>query len=287
MVQGGSGTLYVCATPIGNLEDITLRVLRLLREVDLIAAEDTRHTRKLLAHYDIHTPLTSYHQHSRGAKARELVCALREGQDVALVADAGMPGISDPGHDLIGAAIAAGIPVIVAPGPSAVMSALAVSGLPTRSFRYEGFLPRRQADRRALLGTLAAETRTVVMFEAPHRLCAALEDILDLCGDRPMAAARELTKAHEEVVRGTVAEVLETFRGRRPRGEFTLILGGAEASDNPEVAGADLRRALTVLLEEGVSLRDAARRVATVYGVSRRRVYQMAVSLGVSPDETE
>jgi 16S rRNA (cytidine1402-2'-O)-methyltransferase len=164
------------------------------------------------------------------------------------------------------------------------MSALAISGLPVRSFRYEGFLPRRQADRRALLASLAAETRTVVMFEAPHRLCETLEDILEVCGDRPLAAARELTKVHEEVVRGTVSEVLAHFRRRRPRGEFTLVLGGAQAAQQPAAGEQELERALRALLEEGVSLRDAARRLATVYGVSRRQVYQTAVRLGLADE---
>ena len=284
MAPGETGTLFVCATPIGNLEDITLRALRVLREVDLIAAEDTRHTRKLLAHYDIHTPTTSYHQHSRGGRAKQLVEQLQKGRTIALVADAGTPGISDPGHELVSLAIAVGVPVVVVPGPSAVMSALAISGLPVRSFRYEGFLPRRQADRRALLASLAAETRTVVMFEAPHRLCETLEDILEVCGDRPLAAARELTKVHEEVVRGTVSEVLAHFRRRRPRGEFTLVLGGAQAAQQPAAGEQELERALRALLEEGVSLRDAARRLATVYGVSRRQVYQTAVRLGLADE---
>ncbi|MFQ5809234.1 MAG: 16S rRNA (cytidine(1402)-2'-O)-methyltransferase, partial [Armatimonadota bacterium] len=193
MPAGVSGTLYLCATPIGNLEDITLRALRILGEVDLIAAEDTRRTRKLLSRYDIHTELTSYYGAKERERAEKLIERLRAGDDVALVSDAGTPGISDPGHELVKRAIDAGVPVEGIPGPSAVMSALVVSGLPTRRFRFEGFLPRGKRDRRAMLRQLKAADCTLVFFEAPHRLRESLRDMLDCLGDRRMAIVRELT----------------------------------------------------------------------------------------------
>ena len=195
-------TLYVVGTPIGNLEDITLRALRLLREVGVIAAEDTRHTRHLLSHFEITTPLTSYHAHNKDKKLYVMLEALRE-KDVALVSDAGMPGISDPGYELVRAAREAGHAVRAVPGPSAVTTALSVSGLPADQFVYVGFLPRKNRERAALLSELARETRTIVAFETPHRLLAALEDIEQHLGERPLAVAREQTKVHEEVVRGT------------------------------------------------------------------------------------
>jgi len=222
------GTLYVVGTPIGNLEDITLRALRVLREVPLIAAEDTRTTRKLLAAHGIATPLTSYHDFTSPAKRRSLVDHLRE-QDLALVSEAGMPGISDPGYRLIRAAIDAGMAVVPVPGPSAIIAALVVAGLPTHAFHYLGFLPRRSGERRRLFARVAPSEDTLVMFESPHRLVASLGDMLEVLGPRPMAAARELTKRFEEVVRGTIAEVLEHFRATPPRGEFTLVVAGRES----------------------------------------------------------
>ena len=207
-------TLYVVATPIGNLEDVTVRALKVLAEVDLIAAEDTRVTRKLLARYKIHTPLTSYHEHNKVTKLPMLLASLRE-QDVALVSDAGMPGVSDPGYELVRAAVEAGYPVVPVPGPSAITSAVAVSGLPVDQFVYLGFLPRRRAARRKLLLSLASETRTLVAFETPHRLAAALQDVLEALGDRRIAVCRELTKMHEEVFRGRVSEALAHFEEPR------------------------------------------------------------------------
>jgi len=219
------GTLYVVGTPIGNLEDITLRALRVLREVGVIAAEDTRTTRKLLSHFDIHTPLVSYHDFSGPGKTRRLIQRLAE-TDVALVSDAGMPGLSDPGYPLIRAAIDAGIPVTTVPGPSALVSALVLSGLPTHAFQYLGFLPRKAGARRRALERVAAGADTLVLYESPHRLVACLADVEAVLGPRPVVAARELTKRFEEVVRGSATEVREHFERTPPRGEFVLVIGG-------------------------------------------------------------
>ena len=215
--------LYVIATPIGNLEDISLRALRLLREVKLIAAEDTRTTRRLLNAYDIKTQLTSYHEHSKRAKLDYLLDYL-EKEDLALVSEAGMPGLSDPGYELIVAAIGRGISVVPVPGASAVITALVVSGLPTDQFVYLGFLPRRQGQRQRLLGSIADEPRTIVAFETRHRIREALSDIEEILGDRRLAVCRELTKVHEEIFRGRVSQAQEHFA--EPRGEFSLIIEG-------------------------------------------------------------
>lgn len=215
--------LYVVATPIGNLEDISLRALRVLREVKLIAAEDTRKTRRLLNAYNIETPLTSYHEHSKRAKLDYLLGYL-EKEDLALVSEAGMPGLSDPGYDLIVAAIERGISVVSVPGPSAVITALVVSGLPTDQFVFVGFLPRRKGQRQRLLSSIADEARTIVAFEAPHRVREALTDIEEILGDRRVSVCRELTKVHEEVFRGRMSQAREHFA--EPRGEFSLVIEG-------------------------------------------------------------
>jgi 16S rRNA (cytidine1402-2'-O)-methyltransferase len=224
------GTLYIVGTPIGNLEDITLRALRVLREVGLIAAEDTRTTRKLLAHFDIHTPLASYHDFSGPGKTRRLIERLAD-TDVALVSDAGMPGLSDPGYPLVRAAIDAGILVTSVPGPSALVSALVLSGLPTHAFRYLGFLPRKAGARQRALERVASGVDTLVLYESPHRLIACLADIESVLGPRPVAAARELTKRFEEIVRGSATEVRAHFEQTPPRGEFVLVIGGHAAAD--------------------------------------------------------
>ncbi len=265
------GTLYIVGTPIGNLEDISLRALRTLREVDLIAAEDTRRTRKLLAHYDIKTPLTSYHEHNKLAKLDSLLETLRE-KDVALVSEAGMPGLSDPGYELVRAAIEAGIPVVPIPGPSALVTALVVSGLPTDSFLYLGFLPRRRGERRRLLSSIAEERRTIIAFEAPHRLLASLEDIREVLGNRRIAVARELTKMFEEVIRGSLNEVIQHFSETLPRGEFTLVIEGAK-----EVVWEEerVREELGRLLASGVEGKEAVKQVARVAGWPRREVYKV------------
>ena len=270
------GTLYVVGTPIGNLEDISLRALRILRQVDLIAAEDTRTTRKLLARYGIETPLTSYHEHNKLTKLDYLLKTLRE-KDVALVSEAGMPGLSDPGYELIRAAIERGIPVVPVPGPSALVTALVVSGLPTDSFVYLGFLPRRREERRRLLELVARERRTLVAFEAPHRLLATLADLKEVLGDRRIAIARELTKVHEEVWRGTTGEALARFEEAPPRGEFTLVIEGAKEARWDEER---VRQALRRMLREGVGTREAVKAVAELAGWPKREVYELALEEG-------
>lgn len=279
-------TLYLVATPIGNLEDITLRALRILRECSLIAAEDSRKTQRLLARYDIHTPLTCYFEHSKVSRIESILDALRQG-DVALVSEAGMPGISDPGYDLVRAAIDGGVPVVSIPGASAPVAALAASGLPTDRFLYLGFLPRHPFDRRKLLAGLAAYPHTLVAFEAPHRLVAALDDIAAaLGGSRRLSIAREMTKLHEETLRLTAAQATEHFRATPPRGEFTLVIAGASAAcagpgpyttfetPPPTVDPAQRLRRLTA---GGASVSDAVKQVARECGLPRREVYRLAL----------
>lgn len=275
------GTLYLCATPIGNLEDITLRALRLLREADLIAAEDTRRTRKLLSHYDIHTPMTSYHEHNRKKKGEYLLGLLASGKQIALVSDAGMPGISDPGTELVASALQHGFAVVPVPGPSASIAALVVSGLPTGTFAFEGYLPAARKARRDKLSALQPESRTLIFFEAPHRLQATLEDILAILGNRSMAAARELTKRHEEVVRGSVAEVLEYFQSKIPRGEFCLVLAGQQGQEAPLTEAGQIPLApaehVARLVADGAGLKESIREVARMHGLPRREVYRAVV----------
>ncbi len=224
------GTLYVVGTPIGNLEDMTLRAIRVLGEVAFIMAEDTRSARTLLGHHGISTPVTSFHDFTAAEKVRRLVARIAEGEDAAVISEAGMPGISDPGYSVIREALAQGCAVTCVPGASAVLSALVLSGLPAHAFHYVGFLPRKAGERRKVLAELAEEADTVICFESPHRLMKALTDIAETFGvDRPMAAARELTKHFEEVVRGAVAEIITRFETDKPRGEFTLVLQGRGA----------------------------------------------------------
>jgi len=272
------GTLYLVATPIGNLEDITLRALRVLKEVSLIAAEDTRTTRKLLARYEISTPLVSFHEHSPPARLAELLQALGQG-DMAVVSEAGMPGISDPGYRLVQEALAAGFPVVPIPGPSAVTTALAASGLPADRFVFLGFLPARASARRKALADAASLPYTLVCFEAPHRLLETLEDALEILGDRRLAVARELTKVHEEFWRGTLSQALEHFRAQAPRGEFTLVIAGAGEEDTAGRRWSEeqVRQELARLLAEGIPLKEASRRVAGQAGWSRREVYQLGL----------
>ncbi|HXG42254.1 MAG TPA: 16S rRNA (cytidine(1402)-2'-O)-methyltransferase [Dehalococcoidia bacterium] len=273
--------LYLVATPIGNLEDVTLRALRVLREVSLVAAEDTRTARKLLSHYGIRARLVSYNEHNKSERIPQLLAHLRDG-DVALVSEAGMPGISDPGTDLVAAAAGAGFRVVPVPGPSAVVTALAVSGLPTRRFHFLGFLPRRRGERRRLLEGVKGLECTLVALEAPHRLRDSLADVLAVLGDRPIAVCRELTKAFEEVFRGTVSAALDHFQ--EPRGEFTLVIGGATAPP-PQADEEALRQELRALRRRGMRAREAVSQVAAQHGLPRRLVYRLWLEAAERPRE--
>ncbi len=268
-------TLYVVATPIGNLEDISRRALRTLGEVRLIAAEDTRKTRRLLAAYDIKTPMTSYHEQNKRSKLGYILAKLEEG-DVALVSEAGMPGISDPGYELIIAASERDIPVVPIPGPSAIITALAISGLPTNRFTYIGFLPRKSGERRRQLESVAGETGTIIALEAPHRLRAALDDILLALGDRRVAVCRQLTKLHEEIFRGTISQALEHFT--RPRGEFTLVIDGRGDKEKPELT-QDIEQELRRMRLSGVTAREAIAEVGRGTGLSKRELYRAWLKL--------
>jgi 16S rRNA (cytidine1402-2'-O)-methyltransferase len=269
--------LQIIGTPIGNLEDITLRALRILREADLIAAEDTRRTRKLLSHYDIHTPLISYNEHNKEQVTPRLIKKLKSGNVVALVSDAGMPGISDPGHDLIKMALAEAIPISIVPGPSSITSALVLSGLSTKAFRFEGFLPRKKGQRLQKLEALLASEATSVLFESPNRLMTLLETIARLAPERRIAVARELTKKFEEVVRTTASEAAAHFSEKAPRGEFVVVLEGATerfepAPPPPSLAAVDLVEDL--MKKEGFTKKDAMRQAAQRLNISRRQVYR-------------
>jgi 16S rRNA (cytidine1402-2'-O)-methyltransferase len=274
------GTLYVVGTPIGNLEDLSPRALRVLREVTLVAAEDTRKTGALFSRFDIHTPLTSYFEHNKLRKLDAILEALARG-DVALVSEAGMPGLSDPGYELIRAAIQVGFPIVPIPGPVAAITALVVSGLPTDSFTFLGFLPRKASERRHALHAIATEKRTLVLYEAPHRLADCLADIESVLGNRPVAVARELTKLHEEIYRGTVAGAREHFapeaRGE-VRGEVTLVVGSA--IEEPNAWDEErVRRALDALLSDGMDRKEAVRWVTAESGWPRREVYRLALEM--------
>ncbi len=267
------GQLYLIATPIGNLEDITLRALRLLEQIDLIAAEDTRHTGRLLAHYGIKTPQVSYHEHNKLTRLDAILQALERG-DVALVSDAGTPGLSDPGYELVRAAIAHGVTVVPVPGPSALTAALVASGLPTDAFLYVGFLPRRATERRRLLSAVREIPYTLVAFEAPHRLAASLADIEATLGDRQIAVARELTKRHEEIWRGSVSQARAHLT--EVRGEITLVIAGAPRRP-PRWTAEQVRARVQALVQQGHSHRQAVRQAVQESGWSRRDVYHLTL----------
>jgi 16S rRNA (cytidine1402-2'-O)-methyltransferase len=273
------GTLHLVATPIGNLEDITLRALRVLREAAVIAAEDTRTAAKLCARHGITTPLLSLHEHNEAARAESLVARLRAGDSVALVSDAGTPGISDPGARLVRAVADAGLRVESVPGPCALVAAAALSGLPADRFVFEGFLPARPAERRRAIEALRAEPRTLVFYEAPHRVIETLRDLAACLGPREAAAARELTKVHEEVLRGTLPGLAETLAARgEPKGEFVLVVAGAGLETaSPEVDDDALRAALAEVLAAGISRRDAVAEVAEMLHVPKNRVYRLSL----------
>ncbi len=275
-----TGTLYIVATPIGNLEDITLRALRILKEVDIIAAEDTRHTKVLLDRYGIETHMTSYHDHNKEEKGPVLISRLLEGKNIALVSDAGTPGISDPGYFLINLAIHEHIPVVPVPGPVAAIAALSVSGLPTDRFLFEGFLPSRHGARMRRLTELAQDERTLIFYEAPHRIVKTLEDMLSVLGDRKAVITRELTKIHEEIIRADMSEAVRMLKERHPRGEFTIIVQGADVEKG---AGSiqDVKEYLrNLIIHRGMTRKDAVATAAKELDLPKKKVYRESLELG-------
>ena len=274
-----TGTLYLCATPIGNLEDMTYRAVRILQEADLIAAEDTRNSMKLLNHFDIHTPLTSYHEYNKFTKGRELTDKLLAGKNVVLITDAGMPGISDPGEELVAMACEAGIPVTVVPGASACVSALALSALPTRRFAFEAFLPADKKERKAILAELAEESRTIVLYEAPHRLQTSLAELAECLGpDRRASVCRELTKKHETILRTTLRGACEHYAAEQPRGECVIVIEGKslaekKAEEQESWRGLSAEEHVALYESEGLDRKEAMRRAAKDRGISKRDIY--------------
>ena len=274
-----AGTLYLCATPIGNLEDMTFRAVRTLKEADLIAAEDTRNSIKLLNHFEIRTPMTSYHEYNKIEKGRKLTDLLLEGKNIALITDAGTPGISDPGEELVKMCHEAGITVTAVPGAAACVTALTISGLPTRRFAFEAFLPSDKKERRDVLEELKDETRTIVLYEAPHRLVKTLEELRETLGDRQVSVCRELTKKHETVYRSTLGEACTYYQSHEPRGECVLVI---QAKSREELRRQSQRKWAEMSLEEhmayytdqGVDRKEAMKKVAKDRGVSKREVYQ-------------
>lgn len=273
--------LYICATPIGNLEDITLRVLRILQEVDIIVAEDTRQTRKLLNHFEITGKLISLHQHNEYQKSDYIIELLQEGNQIALVSDAGMPGISDPGAELINKAIALEIPMTVLPGANAAITGVVQSGLLTGPFYFYGFLPRKKRDREAVLNELLTIKDPIIFYEAPHRLLTTLEAIQESFGDRSCAISRELTKKFEENCRGKISELIEHFTKKSPRGEFVITVAGALRSSKvkPDLTEFDLKTHLITQMKQGISKKDAIKATAKLLGVNKNEVYQKALEI--------
>lgn len=274
-----TGTLYLCATPIGNLEDITYRVLRTLKEVDLIAAEDTRNTIRLLNHFGIRTPMTSYHEYNKIEKAYHLVGKLKEGKNIALVTDAGTPGISDPGEELVRICYEEGVPVTSLPGAAACITALTMSGRPTRRFAFEAFLPREKKDRAAVLEELRNETRTIIIYEAPHHLVKTTEELLNVLGDRELTVCRELTKRHEEKLQTTFAGLLEYSKTNEPRGEYVLVICGRsreelEREKQQSWEAMSLEEHMEYYEAQGTDHKEAMKLVARDRGISKRDVYQ-------------
>ena len=272
------GKLYICATPIGNLEDMTYRVVRVLNEVDLIACEDTRHSLKLMNHFDIHTPLTSYHEHNKIEKAAVLVDKMLAGADIALVTDAGTPAISDPGEELVRQAVKAGIEVTSLPGACACITALTMSGLATRRFAFEAFLPYDKKERRNVLDGLINETRTIIIYEAPHHLSGTLSELYAALGDRTITLCRELTKKHEECIYTTIAEAISFYEETEPKGEYVLVIEGADAealkeSKKQELLSMSLEDHMNMDTSQGVDRKEAMKLVAKDRGVSKRDIY--------------
>ena len=275
-----SGKLYLCATPIGNLEDITLRVLRVLKEADLIAAEDTRNSIKLLNHFDIKTPMTSYHEYNKIEKAYTLIEKMREGMNIALITDAGTPGISDPGEELARMCMDAGIEVTSLPGPAACITALTLSGLPTRRFAFEAFLPMEKKERKEVLQELVDETRTIIIYEAPHKLVKTLKDLRETLGNRRITLCRELTKKHETAFRTTIEELLSYYENEKPLGECVLVIEGKSRKELKEAEAASwetvpVEEHMKIYEKQGMSRKDAMKQVAKDRGMSKREIYQM------------
>ncbi len=275
-----SGKLYLCATPIGNLEDITLRVLRTLKEVDLIAAEDTRNSIKLLNHFEIKTPMTSYHEYNKIEKAYVLIEKLKSGQNIALITDAGTPGISDPGEELAAMCAEVGIEVTSLPGPSACITALTLSGLPTRRFAFEAFLPMDKKERKTILEELAGETRTIILYEAPHRLLRTLEELKDALGNRRMTLCRELTKKHETAFRTTVEDLIAYYEKEKPLGECVLVIEGRSRKEIEEEKRASweeisIEEHMEIYEKQGMDRKEAMKKVAKDRGVTKREIYKV------------
>ncbi len=274
------GRLYLCATPIGNLEDITLRVLRTLQEVDLIAAEDTRNSIKLLNHFEIKTPMTSYHEYNKFDKAYQLVEKMRAGQDIALITDAGTPGISDPGEELVRICYESGIEVTSLPGPAACITALTLSGLSTRRFAFEAFLPRNKKERLSILASLESETRTIILYEAPHHLVKTLEELYQFLGDRKITLCRELTKKFETTFATTLSAALSHYQKQEPKGEFVLVIQGKSIQEIREEQqqnweSISLAEHMIIYEIQGISRKEAMKLVAKDRGISKREVYAL------------
>lgn len=276
-----TGTLYICPTPIGNLEDITYRTIRILNEVDLIAAEDTRHTLKLLNHFEIKKPLISYHEHNKMGKGPVLIDKLNQGQSIALVSDAGMPGISDPGEDIIKLAIEEGIDVVGLPGPSASILALVISGLPTKRFVFEGFLPAKKKDKEAKWVELQSETRTIIMYESPHHLKKYLKELENHLGNRKIALCRELTKTYEEIFRGTVETAIAYYEEHDPRGEYVIIIEGGQVqvAQDMDFEERTIPEWVTYFMAEGLDKKEAVKKTAKQLGLSKNEVYMETLDM--------
>lgn len=280
-----SGTLYLCATPIGNLEDITFRVLKVLKEVDLIAAEDTRHSRKLLNYFKIKTPMTSYHEFNKIGKAHELIGQMQEGKNIALITDAGTPGISDPGEELVKMAYEAGVTVSSLPGCCACITALTVSGLSTRRFSFEGFLPQNKKQQQEILHDLKEDVRTIVLYEAPHRLKRTLQQLLETLGDRNIAFCKELTKKYENIYKTTLSESVSYYEVHEPKGEYVLVIEGKskiEKREEEQEVWKDIliETHMAQYIEKGLSKKDAMKAVAKDRGMRKREVYEYLMKKG-------
>jgi 16S rRNA (cytidine1402-2'-O)-methyltransferase len=273
-----AGKLYLCATPIGNLEDITYRVLRILREVDLIGAEDTRHSIHLLNHFEIDTPMTSYHEYNKIEKARYLVEEIKKGKNIAIITDAGTPGISDPGEEIVHQCLEAGIEVSSVPGPAACITALTMSGQPTRRFAFEAFLPADKKERQRVLDELKNETRTIVLYEAPHHLLRTLKELFAVLGDREITLCKELTKIHETAEKSTLEQLIEKYEETEPRGEYVLVIRGKsfqelEKEEQAEFEKMTIAEHMEMYLSEGMDKKEAMKKVAKDRGISKRDVY--------------